>query len=270
MSWLTELFNTQRPVIGMLHLNALPASYTFDFGLNSLKKVIEKGKRDYHALIDGGISAVLFCNENDKPYVKKAPEHIISAMTYIVKEIVQDNDEIPYGIDIQWDIKASLAVAKVTGATFVRGIACGTFVGDLGLFAPDTQDIMKYRKEINASDIKILTNLCPEFSMSLDTRPISLRALTTSKSTKVDGICISGVMAGAETSFKELQNVKKELNDFVVIANTGVTFETVHNILNVVDGCCVATCIKKDGKPYEKIDKNRVQRLMIAAQKEEN
>ncbi|MCR0335955.1 BtpA/SgcQ family protein [[Clostridium] innocuum] len=268
MNWMQELFQTERPIIGMLHLLALPASYTYDASSDSLEIIIERGKRDYRALIEGGISAVLFCNENDKPYVKKAPEHIISAMTYIVREITKDGPSIPFGIDIQWDVKASLAVAKVAGACFVRGIACGTYVGDLGLFTPDSEAIMRYRKELGAQNIRILTNLCPEFSMSMDTRALPLRALTVSKSTRVDAVCISGVMAGVETPFEELKRVKEALGDFVVVANTGVNFDTVKSILDIADGCCVATCIKKDGKSDEAIDIARVKKLTRAARKE--
>ena len=265
MSWINDLCRCDHPVIGMIHIKPLPSTYSYVDDDDAMDKVIKKASDDYNALVDGGVSAVLFCNEFDKPYVKKASEHVISAMTYIVAKIIDNAKKIiPYGIDIQWDPKSSLAIAKITKASFIRGIVTGVYVGDLGMYSPDTQEIMRYRKEIGAEKIKIITNLCPEFSMSLDTRDLELRALTVSKSTMVDAVAISGVMAGSSAPYEQIEKVKAKLADFPVFANTGVNFENISSIAKIADCCCVATCIKKDGISNNGIDKERVKRLMSA------
>jgi len=259
--WINELFHGCKPVIGMVHLEALPGTVLYDSG-EGLEGVIRKARLDYDSLTEGGIDGVIFCNENDKPYCKKAGCEIVASMTAIISAVTQGRRKVPFGVDVQWDVCASLAVGLASGAGFVRGIACGTFCGDLGIFCADTEAIVKYRKAIGAQHIRILTNLMPEFSCTMDNRPVSLVAQTVRKSTLLDGICVSGVMAGEAAPYHQLIDIKEAVDDFPVVANTGVSFDTVGSILKIADACVVATCLKTDGKSGGRIDKTRVQRLM--------
>ena len=261
--WIKELFEGRKPVIGMIHLDALPGSAGYNAS-KGLDEIIFKAHSDYMSLVEGGINAVIFCNENDKPYSKNAGHELTSSMTAIISEIIGGSNTIPFGVDVQWDLFAALAIAMATGASFVRGIACGTFCGDLGIFTPDTKEIIKYRAGIGASNIKILTNLMPEFSGTMDGRPITLIARTVPKSSMVDAICVSGHMAGVAAPYNQLKEIKEAVGDFPVIANTGVNFETIGSILEIADACIIATSLKVQGKPGERIDKNRVIKMMEA------
>lgn len=262
--WTDELFGNQKPVIGMVHIQALPGTVPYDREAG-LAAVTANARRDYESLVRGGISGVIFCNEFDKPYSVGVGPHIVASMTHIIEEVRRDAGGIPFGVDIQWDPKAALAVAGATGASFIRGIVCGTYCGDYGLLTPDPEGILAYRHKIGADGVKILTNLAPEFSSCLDTRDICLRARTAVKSSLVEGLCVSGVMAGARTPYEQLRSVKECVREAAVFANTGVDFDSVAGILRVADGCCVATCLKKGGVPTNRIDVENVKRLMEKA-----
>lgn len=264
--WTNEVFGTDRPVIGMVHIQALPGT-AFHHRDHDLDTIITEVREDYNNLVNGGIDSVIFCNEFDKPYSKHAEPHIIAAMTTIIDKVLEDNQRVPFGVDIQWDPKAALAVAMVTGAGFIRGIVCGTFCGDLGFYTPDAEDIINYRHRIGANHIKILTNLSPEFSATLDNRPLTLRAQTAIKSCLVDGLCVSGAMAGGIAPFEELKEVKKAVGDAVVIANTGVNFDNAADILEIADGCCVATCLKVNQTSGNPIDPDNVKKFMACARR---
>lgn len=259
--WINEVFGDIKPVIGMVHIQALPgtACYHREHNLNC---IIRQVREDYNNLVNGGIHSVIFCNEFDKPYSRHVEPHIVAVMTTIIDQVLKDNRRVPFGVDIQWDPKAALAVALATGADFIRGIVCGTFCGDLGLFTPDAEEIINYRQKIGANHIKVLTNLSPEFSATLDNRPLTLRAQTVIKSCLVDGLCVSGAMAGGIAPYEELLEVKKAVGDFAVIANTGVNFDNVAEILMIADACCVATCLKVDGRTGNPIDVERVRQFM--------
>ncbi len=259
--WLKEIFGEEKPVIGILHIKALPGTPLYDINMG-LEGIMKLARADYISLVRGGISGVIFCNEYDKPYSKQVEPNIIACMTSIVKECLRDNEIIPFGIDVQWDPKAALAIALATGASFIRGIVCGTYCGDYGMYCPNIEEIINYKKKIKADNIKILTNLSPEFSYSIDNRDISLRAKTVTKSSLVDALCVSGVMAGVQAPYEEIKNIKNTVGDFPIIANTGVNFENVRDILDIADGCCVATCIKVDGNSLNSMDEKRVRKLM--------
>ncbi|NLE06765.1 MAG: SgcQ protein, partial [Crenarchaeota archaeon] len=176
MNKVNALVNIVKPVIGLVHLPPLPGTYLNDGSL-SLESILQTALEDARNLAEGKIDAMLICNENDKPYTKKAEPHIIAQMTWIAEKIVDEVD-LPFGIDVQWDPFASLAIAKATDAAFIRGLVVGTYCGDLGQYSIDPCQFAEYRKKIGAQNVKVFTNLMPEFSYSLDQRPIALRALT--------------------------------------------------------------------------------------------
>lgn len=259
--WIESLFSHPKPIIGMVHLDSLPGTAGYDT-TSGLRKVIDLAKSDYENLVSGGIDGVIFCNENDKPYAKNIGKEAVAAMTAVVLSVVPGGSAIPFGIDMQWDPFASLAVAGATGAGFIRGITCGTFCGDLGFLTPDTDGIIKYRHELGADHVRIITNLMPEFSHSMDPRPASLIAQTVIKSSLVDAICVSGIMAGQAAPYEQLREIKEAVGQFPVVANTGVSFETVTSILEIADACIVASCLKEKGALGCRIDKERVKRLI--------
>ena len=43
----------------------------------------------------------------------------------------------PFGVDYLWDAEAALAVAAVSGASFIREVTTGVYESDMGLWAPD-------------------------------------------------------------------------------------------------------------------------------------
>ena len=267
MNWIKKTFNTNKVIIGLIHLRAFPGTANYKKEC-SVEEIINQAKKDYKSLVDGGIDAVVFCDEYDKPYFKQAMPHNIAIMTRVVTSVIAGEKKIPFGIDMQWDPKASIAIAKATGASFIRGIVVGTYCGDYGMYSVDVEDLMNYKHRIGADDIKIFTNLCPEFSYSLDNRPLKLRAQTAFKSSLVDGVLISGTMAGNGVAVESLTEVKKAVKGNCIMANTGVNFDTIKDILKVVDGCYGATCIKEDGISENSIDVNRVKKLVKIAKGE--
>ena len=51
MSWSTELFQTSKPIIGLLHLDPLPGD---PFYKGSMEQIIENATHDLKALQNGG------------------------------------------------------------------------------------------------------------------------------------------------------------------------------------------------------------------------
>ena len=67
MSFLTSMFKTEKPVIGMLHLRPLPGDPLYYPG-GSVSQVVEAAKRDLEALQQGGVDGILITNELSMPY----------------------------------------------------------------------------------------------------------------------------------------------------------------------------------------------------------
>ena len=260
MEQVVEIFRTRKPILGMVHLGPLPGTPKSDRALG-LKTVLQNAKDDFLALMEGGISAAIFCNEGDKPYLFKVGPEIVASMAYVVSEVTRGID-LPFGIDIQWDPMASIAVANAVQAGFVRGIFTGTYASDLGLFAPSAATLLRYRNDIGAGHVKLLFNLVPEFTSALGSRTLADTARSTVTSSSADVLCVSGYMAGTPTPIDDLRKVKQTVTATPVFANTGVRHETVAQVLQVADGCVVGTCFKQDGKPENRVSVHNVRRFM--------
>lgn len=64
MSWSTELFQTSKPIIGLLHLDPLPGD---PFYKGSMEQIIENATHDLKALQNGGVDGVWMTNEFSGP-----------------------------------------------------------------------------------------------------------------------------------------------------------------------------------------------------------
>src|SRR5688500_2642448 len=126
--WLRDLTGVPKTIIGMVHLPASPGSPLYDAG-RGMDGIRDSVRRDLAALQEGGIPAVMFCNENDRPYRLDADPASVAAMADTVAA-VRGELAVPFGVDVLWDPTATLAVAAATGAAFAREIFAGAFAGD--------------------------------------------------------------------------------------------------------------------------------------------
>ena len=262
MTWLVETFGVAKPVIGMIHLAPLPGTALYD-DVRGVVAIIEGAKRDAEALQRGGIDAVLFGNEGDRPYrARVGPETIATVASAVT--VVAPTLSVPFGVDVLWDPMATLAVAKATGASFAREVFTGLFGGDLGLWNTAAGDVFQYRRAIDAMHVRLLFTINAEFAAPIAPRSIAAVARSVAFSSLPDALCVSGPITGSPAPLEELR-AAKAAGGTPVFANTGVRQETVADVLAIVDGCIVGTALKVDGVTWNAVDAARVRTLMDAA-----
>ncbi len=252
---LRTIFGVEKPLIAMCHLEGLPGRPRYDTS-GGMERVVESAARELAALQDGGVDAVMFCNENDIPYSTAVGVEAAAAMAAVIGRL-HSEIRVPYGVNLLWDARATIAVAAATGASFVREVFMGVFESDMGLLAPDYGEVAGYRHAIGADDVAILTNITPEFSRSVGGRSVAERAASAAYM-GVEGLLISGAAAGVGASLDEVREAKAAAPERPVLANTGVTHETVEEVLRVADGAVVGTSLKVDGLTWNHVDPDRV------------
>jgi uncharacterized protein len=252
-------------VIAMAHIGALPGAplYNADGGV---AKLIDGVIKDVEKLQAGGVDAVMFGNENDRPYLFKAPPEGVAAMTAVI-EAVKPRLKVPFGVNYLWDPVASVAIGAATGASFVREIFTGVFASDMGLWRPDGAGALRLRHALGRGDMKLLFNINAEFAHSLDERPIALRARSAVFSSLADAILVSGPLTGEPVDCSHLMSVREAVPSVPVLANTGVTVDNVRDILAIADGVVIGTHFKVDGQTWNPVDGARVKRFMDAVAK---
>jgi membrane complex biogenesis BtpA family protein len=261
-----DFFGQRRKVvIAMAHIGALPGTPLHDAS-GGMAKLIDGVAKDVEKLQAGGVHAIMFGNENDRPYRFKAPPESIAAMTAIIAAI-KPMLKVPFGVNYLWDPSASVAIACATGASFAREIFTGLFASDMGLWQPNAADALTLRRNLGRPDLKLLFNINAEFAASLDTRPIELRAKSAVFSSLADAILVSGPLTGQSADASDLKKVREAVKDVPVFANTGVKIDTVKETFAYADGCVIGTHFKVDGITWNPVDAQRVKRFMDVVEK---
>ena len=259
---LKDTFGTAKPVIAMVHFPGLPGRPQHDRAAGRAR-LLDVVARDLAALQDAGVDGLLFCNEADLPYQLAVGPEIPAAMAAIIGE-VRPAVRVPFGVNILWDARASLALARATGAVFIREVLTGVYESDLGMIAPDIGNIAAYRDAIGAADVALFDNISPEFASAIGSRGIADRAKGAAF-LGADAILISGPAAGVQFAMSDLIAAKEAVPDATVVANTGVCADTIADIFTVADAVIVGTSLKVDGSTFNPVDPARAQRLMDAA-----
>jgi membrane complex biogenesis BtpA family protein len=254
-SWVVELFGTTKPVIGMAHIPALPGTprYKSERGVGHL---VQHVSHDVDHLVEGGVDGILFCNEDDRPYVFEAGIEQLAAMTRVVTEARPTS--VAFGVDFLWDPMAAVAIGHATGASFVREVLTGFYESDMGLWSPNAGRVARFCRNIGAENLRIFYNVEPEFSSSLGDRTVADRARSAIVSCLADVILISGPMAGAEPDLSIFEEVKEAVGDVPVFLNTGARHDNVTEYLKVADGVIVGSSLKIEGQTWNPVEPERV------------
>jgi len=260
MSWLKETLGTEKAIIAMCHMQAMPGDPGYD-KKKGMSWVLDMCARDLSALQEGGVDAVMFSNEFSLPYLTQVQTETVAAMASVIGQLMRDI-RVPFGVNVLWDAKRSLDLAVATGAKFVREIFTGVYASDFGLWNTNVGETVRHRTAIGAEDVRLLFNIVPEAARYVADRDIESVARSTVFNNRPDALCVSGLVAGTETDAQILKRVKDAVPGSVILANTGLRLENVEQQLSIADGAVVGTTFKVDGRFENSVDVSRVRTFM--------
>ena len=257
---LKATFGSDKPIVAMIHFPPLPGTPLYDAD-GGMAKIIDSSAKDIAALQDGGVDAVMFGNEGDRPYVLKASPMTLAAFGVAVGEL-RASIKVPFGVNYLWDPVASVALGVASGARFVREIFTGVYDSDMGLWAPDAAGALQLRSNARRPDLKVMYNINAEFASPVGTRTIAQRAKSAVFASLADVVLVSGPMTGEAVQLSNLREAKEAIPGTPVFANTGVNIDNVADILAIGDGAIVGTHFKVGGDTWSAVDGARVRRFM--------
>ena len=260
MSWLKDVFATEKPIIAMCHFDPLPGDPSYD-AQKGLPWVLERVRRNLRALQEGGVDAVMFSNESSLPYLTKVEPITYVTMARVIGEVMRDIT-VPHGVNVLWDPVATIDLAVATGARFVREIFSGVYASDFGLWNTNAGEVVRHQHRVNGAGVRLLYNIVPEAAAYLGQRSLADIARSTVFNDRPDALCVSGLIAGVASSADALRQVKAAVPDALVFANTGVNLANVEEQLRVADGAVIGTTFKRDGYIWNEVDPARVAQLM--------
>ena len=260
MAEFSDYFRKRKPIIGMIHLPPL-LGYANTKGIDY---AINHAVADLRVLVAGGVDGVLVENEYDRPHRVSAAPETIAAMTLVTRAIVQESRSILVGCEILLnDPKASLAVAKASGAAFIR---TDYFVDrmtrpEFGEFHIDPNALIAYRTEIGADDVLIFADIQVKYATMVKPRPMRESA-NLARNKGADAVVVTGDESGHPPSTQYLREVSG--CDVPVLIGSGLNSRNAATLLAECDGAIVGTSIMQE----KSVSSDKLELFMSNARRE--
>lgn len=256
-----NLLGINKPVIGMIHIDALPGTPDYS---GDVKSIIKKAKKEAEIYKNAGIDILMIENMHDTPYLKRKVGPEITSLMSVIGYEIKKSFSLPCGIQILAGAnKAAIAAAHSAGLDFIRAEGfVYAHVADEGIIESDAGELLRYRKMIGAENILIFTDIKKKHSSHSITSDVDIiETARTAEFFKSDGVVITGLATGKETDVEEVKLVKENVN-IPVLIGSGLTADNIENYFSYADGFIVGSHFKKDGSWKNEIDVERVRKFM--------
>ena len=256
-----KIFPKPKCIIGMIALPPLLGYPEF----TSLSAVIERALSDLDSLQRGGVDGVCVENDYDRPHRLKAAPEIVASFTRVAHEVVL-HAGVPVGVQVLLnDWRASLAVASVARASFVR---LDFFVDKVrvqaGTIRPQPAAVIAYRKRIKAEQVALFTDIQVKHSKLLEPDKTLTRSTQQAIRNGSDAIIVSGRVTGEAPKLSDLREARNAAGDFPVLVGSGATAGNIRNLFRYANGAIVGTSLKNSPSMVELVNPARVRKLMKA------
>jgi len=256
-------------LIGAVHVAALPGAAGYS---GNMLQVVETAVSDAIAYEKAGVDGLVIENMHDVPYLKGYVDaETIAAMT-VVACAVKSECKIPVGIQILAGANIeALAVAHACDLDFIRveGFVFAD-IGDEGIHESCAPQLIRKRAAIKADKVLIFADIKKKHSSHAITEDISLiETATTAEFFRADGVIVTGMRTGDAPPPSAVSDVKSNVT-IPVLVGSGATPDNIADYAKYADGVIFGTYGKYDGNWMNKVDPERVKRLVAAAQKQQS
>ncbi|MCL5011244.1 MAG: BtpA/SgcQ family protein [Patescibacteria group bacterium] len=218
---------------------------------------LKKALRDAKTLEKGGVDAIMVENNYDIPHKIFVGPETVATMTFLISKI-KNEIKIPLGICVLWnDYKTALSIAKICNCQFIRvPVFVDSVKTDYGRIMVNPEDVLKFRKNIGALDVALLTDIHVKHAEMLEQKTIT-QSVREAKQNGSDGLIITGKWTGDMPNLDELKEARGVAgDDFPIFVGSGATKENVKTLLRYANGVIVATSLKSGAKRSKKTEVN--------------
>jgi|ERR1019366_1295310 membrane complex biogenesis BtpA family protein len=258
-----HLFISRKPVIGMIHLAALPGTPANRLTLLQIEK---PAVREAKLLRDAGVHGLMIENMHDTPYLRgRVGPEIVAAMAIIARAVKQ-TAELPCGVQILAGANLeAMAVAHAAGLEFIRaeGFAFA-HVADEGFIQSSAAELLRFRHTIGADNVQVWTDVKKKHSSHAITADVDIGETAHAvEFMRGDAVIVTGVVTGDAPQEADLLAVKKKTH-LPVYLGSGVTAANLEKYFAAADGFIIGSEFKQGGHWARPVDAKRVERFMAA------
>ncbi len=257
-----SIFVNNYPIIGCIHLRALPGSPGYE---GNLDVVYDQAIQEAKLLAEEGVDALIIENFGDAPfYNQKLPPITVACMAAVAKEISTQVD-IPIGINaLRNDAAAALSIAVASNAKFIRvNVHMHAMLTDQGIIQGMSYETLRLRSALKAEHIKIFADINVKHAHSIVEPDLGQWTQDLASRGKADALIVSGSGTGTEANIEELQVVKKN-SPVPVLLGSGVNPKNINLYRTYSDGAIIGSYFKEKGIVTNPVDNNRVKQIIGA------
>jgi len=218
-----------------------------------IEEILRLAQEDTHALINGGVDAIMFENNYDTPHKEFLDPESIAALTYITTKIVQQVP-LPIGLSVLWnDYKTALSIAVLTNISFIRvPVFVDSVETNYGRILARHEEVLLYRKKLGVEHVLLLTDIHVKHATMLEEKTLT-QSTKEAIAAGSDGIIITGKWTADAPKLDDLKETRKAAgDDFPILIGSGVTEENVLSLLSYANGIIIGTALKEGSeKPKE-------------------
>ena len=251
-------------IIGMVHVRALPATPNSTL---SVPQLVDKACEEALIYTRHQIDGICIENMFDTPYITNSGPEITAVMTRVASEVRKVCPcSMPCGVQIlAANNKEALAVALASDLQFIRveGFVFG-HVADEGLIEACAGPLLRYRRQVDANQVAILTDIKKKHCSHAITSDVDI--VDTAKAARFflsDGLILTGKETGDSPDLQEVTRVRHKLSDAPIIVGSGVTEQNVCQFSRIgINAAIVGSDFKKLGQWQNELCEERLARFM--------
>jgi membrane complex biogenesis BtpA family protein len=259
-------FKQPKPIIGMIHVGALPGTPRNRQALSAIIKTAVNEAKIYRKC---GIDGIAIENMHDLPYLRGAVGPEITASMALVGQAVKEAFGGVVGVQVLAGAnKEAVAVAHAAGLDWVRveGFVFA-HVADEGIIESCAAELLRYRKQIGAEAVEVWADIKKKHSSHAITADVSLEETAhAAEFMGANAVIVTGNMTGHLPCPDDCKAARVGCKLPVVIGS-GIDEKTVREFLPMADGFIVGSYFKRDGLWSNGVEARRVEGLLKAARK---
>lgn len=260
---MTSLFSRPKPVIGVIHVGALPGTPRSS---QTVSEIINSARNEARLYREGGVDGVIIENMHDVPYMRgEVGPEIVAAMTAVATEVKRECG-VPVGVQILAGANIeAMAVAHAANLDFIRAEGYAyAHVADEGLIQASAAKLLRFRKMIGATRVQVWTDVKKKHAAHAITADVSLgETAETVEFMGADCVIVTGSATGKPPSVADVQEAKSHCG-LPVFLGSGITEDNIVEFYDEADGFIVGSAFKIDGLWSNSLDPARVTGFMRA------
>jgi uncharacterized protein len=258
---MTLPFLKAKPVIGVIHVGALPGTPR---NSSKVSQLVDAARIEANIYRDAGIDGLIVENMHDVPYLRgEVGPEVVAAMTAIGSE-VKSASSLPVGIQILAGANIeAMAVAHAAGLDFIRAEGYAyAHIADEGFIQASAAKLLRYRRLIGAENVQVWTDIKKKHSAHAITADVSLgETAETVEFMGADAVIVTGNATGRPPNSEDVKEAKANCG-LPVLLGSGISEENISHFYEAADGFIIGTSFKVDGLWSNTVDSSRVESFL--------